>query len=79
MATITMATADNKADDKADNKGRRIVGQERVRMSNDLVARYTKGESIRMLASSTGRSYGFVHRVLTEARVTLRQRGGNNE
>jgi hypothetical protein len=33
-------------------------------------------ESIRALASSTGRSYGFVHRVLTESGVQLRQRGG---
>jgi hypothetical protein len=28
------------------------------------------------LAASTGRSYGFVHRVLTGSGVQLRQRGG---
>ena len=33
-------------------------------------------KSIRALAASTGRSYGFVHRVLTESGVQLRQRGG---
>src|SRR2546423_11259748 len=57
-------------------KGRRIVGAERQTLAKDLVKRYTSGESIRALASSTGRSYGFVHRVLTESGVQLRQRGG---
>ncbi len=57
-------------------KGRRIIGAERQTLAKDLVKRYTTGESIRALASSTGRSYGFVHRVLTESGVQLRQRGG---
>ena len=47
-------------------KGRRIVGAERQTLAKDLVKRYTGGESIRALAASTGRSYGFIHRVLTE-------------
>src|SRR6185295_12989004 len=55
-------------------KGRRIVGTERQTLAKDLVKRYTGGESIRALASTTGRSYGFVHRVLTESGVQLRQR-----
>jgi hypothetical protein len=45
-------------------------------MANDVVQRYTSGESIRSLAAATGRSYGFIHRVLTESGVQLRQRGG---
>jgi hypothetical protein len=57
-------------------KGRRIVGAERQTLAKDLVKRYAEGESIRSLASSTGRSYGFIHRVLTESGVQLRQRGG---
>jgi len=57
-------------------KGRRIVGAERETLAKDLVRRYANGESIRALAASTGRSYGFVHRVLTESGVQLRQRGG---
>jgi len=57
-------------------KGRRIVGSERQTLARDLVSRYTSGSSIRALAADTGRSYGFVHRVLTEAGVELRQRGG---
>ncbi len=57
-------------------KGRRIIGAERQNLAKDLVERYTAGESIRALASSTGRSYGFVHRVLSESEIQLRQRGG---
>jgi hypothetical protein len=57
---------------------RRITGQERVTLSQDFVQRYAAGESIRTLAHTSGRSYGFVHRILTEAGVTLRRRGGDN-
>jgi len=37
-----------------------------------VMERYKAGESIRSLARSTGRSYGFIHRVLTEAGIQLR-------
>ena len=57
-------------------KGRRIVGAERQTLAKDLVKRYSNGESIRALAAATGRSYGFVHRVLSESGVQLRGRGG---
>ena len=57
-------------------KGARITGQQRDQLAGDLKTRYEKGESIRSLAESTGRSYGFVHRVLSESGVTLRGRGG---
>ncbi|WP_026212224.1 helix-turn-helix domain-containing protein [Longispora albida] len=60
----------------ATEKGRRIIGAERQNLAKDLVERYAAGESIRSLAASTGRSYGFVHRVLSESEVQLRQRGG---
>ena len=54
----------------------RVTGDAREQMSRDLVARYRAGESIRELAASTGRSYGFVHRILSDAGVELRGRGG---
>ncbi len=57
-------------------KHRRIVGAERRQLTTELVERYTRGESIRALAESTGRSYGFVHGVLSESGVRLRPRGG---
>jgi transposase len=37
--------------------------------------KYEKGTSIRQLAESTGRSYGFIHRILSESGVTLRGPG----
>src|SRR5215216_6678147 len=57
-------------------KGARITGTQRDKLANDLKKKYEKGASIRALAESTGRSYGFVHRVLSESGVTLRGRGG---
>lgn len=64
-------------DDVADlKKGMRITGAARDKLAAELKKKYEKGASIRALAESTGRSYGFVHRVLSESGVTLRGRGG---
>ncbi len=57
-------------------KGARITGTDRTKLANELTKKYTNGASIRSLAESTGRSYGFVHRLLTENDVQLRSRGG---
>jgi hypothetical protein len=57
-------------------KGTRVTGVDRSKLATLLSKRYDNGESIRSLAASTGRSYGFVHRILTETGVTLRGRGG---
>jgi hypothetical protein len=57
-------------------KGSRVTGADRTKLAKALSKRYDSGESIRSLATSTGRSYGFVHRILTETGVTLRGRGG---
>lgn len=59
-------------------KGVRITGAQRDELANDLKKKYEKGASIRALAAQTGRSYGFVHRVLIETGVQLRGRGGPN-
>ncbi len=55
---------------------RRITGAEREEWKDDYVKRYGAGSSIRKIAEDTERSYGFVHRLLVEAGVTLRKRGG---
>jgi predicted transcriptional regulator len=66
-----------RADRVADlKKGARITGTQRDKLATDLKKKYEKGASIRALAEQTGRSYGFVHRVLTETGVQLRGRGG---
>jgi Helix-turn-helix domain len=57
-------------------KGRRVTGAERDKLAADLKKKYESGVSIRALAESTGRSYGFVHRILGESGTTLRGRGG---
>ena len=56
--------------------GTRVTGADRAKLAADLKKRYDSGESIRALAATTGRSYGFVHRILTENGVSLRGRGG---
>ena len=57
-------------------KGARITGTARDKLAADLRRKYEKGQSIRALADGTGRSYGFVHRLLVDAEVPLRGRGG---
>jgi hypothetical protein len=44
--------------------------------TSSLKTAYDGGATIRILAESTGRSYGFVHCILTEAGTTLQGRGG---
>jgi predicted transcriptional regulator len=57
-------------------KGARITGSDRTKLATDVRKQYEKGRSIRELADSHGRSYGFIHRLLSENDVTLRGRGG---
>ena len=57
-------------------KGSRVTGAERDTVATDLKKRYDGGESIRSLAESTGRSYGFVHRILSASGTAMRARGG---
>ena len=57
-------------------RGTRVSGEDRSKLAADLSRRYGAGESIRSLATATGRSYGFIHRILTETGVALRGRGG---
>ncbi len=61
------------------DRGRRIVGDERNALAESYVAKYSAGHSIRAIAEDSGRSYGFVHRVLAESGVELRARGGNTQ
>ncbi len=64
--------------DKQESR-RRIVGDERQSLAQTYVARYQSGDSIRAIADASGRSYGFVHRVLAENGVELRPRGGDTK
>jgi hypothetical protein len=57
-------------------KGARITGSDRSKLATEVRKQYEKGRSIRELADAHGRSYGFIHRLLSENDVTLRGRGG---
>jgi len=57
-------------------KGSRVTGGDRDKLASDLKKKYEAGQSIRLLAEGSGRSYGFVHRILSESGATLRGRGG---
>jgi len=57
-------------------KGQRITGADRDKLTVKLKKEYAGGKSIRDLAATSGRSYGFVHRLLSESGVQLRGRGG---
>ncbi|MCW2572103.1 MAG: putative transcriptional regulator [Frankiales bacterium] len=57
-------------------KGSRVTGGDRDKLAADLKRKYESGQSIRLLAEASGRSYGFVHRILGEAGASLRGRGG---
>lgn len=54
----------------------RVRGAERARLAAEMRGAYEGGESIRALAESTGRSYGWVRAMLLEAGTRLRGRGG---
>ena len=55
----------------------RITGKDRDKITKQIATRYRKGATIRELSTEYGRSYGWIHRILSEAGVTLRGRGGN--
>lgn len=54
----------------------RVTGDARETLARDYRSRYEQGASIRQLSEESGRSYGFVHRLLGEAGAQLRGRGG---
>lgn len=52
-----------------------LRGTDRLQAAHDLQARYYAGDSIRGIAQATGRSYGYIHKLLAEAKTTFRPRG----
>ena len=59
-------------------KRQRVKGERRDKLGEELATKYNEGASVRALAEATGRSYGFVHRLLAENGVEFRSRGGVN-
>lgn len=57
-------------------KHARVLGKEREVLAAKVASAYRKGASIRDIAAVQQRSYGSIHRLLGEAGVELRPRGG---
>lgn len=57
-------------------KGKRVTGSDRDKLALAMKTRYEKGATIRQLHEETGRSFGAIQRLLNEAGVQMRPRGG---
>jgi Helix-turn-helix domain len=57
-------------------KGHRISGAERDKLAKRLLTEYQAGKSIRQICAETGYSIGRVRRLLIDAGVEFRGRGG---
>jgi transposase len=57
-------------------RGKRLRDKERSDVATELLRRYNAGKSIREICEETGYSIGRVRRLLEEAGVTFRRRGG---
>lgn len=66
----------DRSDPSRPDRNRQVRGDERRDLTEYVTAEYDRGRSIRDIAASIGRSYGFVHRLLAEAGVDFRTRGG---
>lgn len=56
----------------------RPSAEERVELAEKAAEMYRGGASMREISAELGRSYGFIHRLLTEGEVPLRRRGGGH-
>jgi transposase len=57
-------------------KIKHLTGAAREKLAIDFKRKYDGGASVRAIAEECGRSYGFVHTLLSEADTTMRGRGG---
>jgi hypothetical protein len=57
-------------------RGKRLRDAERAETAAELLRRYNSGQSIRDICAETGYSIGRVRRLLEEAGVEFRPRGG---
>jgi hypothetical protein len=59
-------------------RGQRVTGTDREKLAEQLRAEYEAGRSIRQLCAEHGYSIGRVRRLLADAGVAFRSRGGAN-
>ena len=59
-------------------RNQRVTGSERTKLGGELLKRYERGQSIREICAETGYSIGRVRRLLVDAGVEFRGRGGTH-
>lgn len=59
-------------------RNQRVTGPDRAKLGSELLKRYQKGQSIREICQETGYSIGRVRRLLVDAGVEFRGRGGTH-
>ena len=59
-------------------RNQRVTGPDRENLSGELLKRYQDGASIREICGETGYSIGRVRRLLVDAGVEFRGRGGTH-
>jgi DNA-directed RNA polymerase specialized sigma24 family protein len=59
-------------------RGQRLPDDQRAKIGAELLKRYESGRSVRQICAETGYSIGRVRRLLEDAGVTFRSRGGRN-
>lgn len=74
---ILLCHAEHMADVPTLSRNQRLPDGERRRIATMLRERYDAGRSVRELCGETGYSIGRVRRLLIEAGVTFRPRGGS--
>ncbi|MFI5857309.1 helix-turn-helix domain-containing protein [Streptomyces parvulus] len=57
-------------------KKKQITGDARRKLAADFKKKYEAGASVRAISDEQGKSYGFVHTLLGEAKTIMRGRGG---
>jgi predicted transcriptional regulator len=64
-------------------KGKRLTDDERAALNAKVIRMYQDKTSIRAIVEETGRSYGSIHRIVTDAqaagKLTVRTRGGKTK
>lgn len=60
------------------DKNRRLSGPARTEIAQALLDEYNGGKSVRQIRDDTGYSIGRVRRLLIEAGVQFRERGGSH-
>lgn len=58
--------------------GKHLTPEERAIAAYQICRAYGEFASIRIIAHDIGRSFGFVHRILTECGIPFRERGGGS-